>query len=230
MITERQNKILNCLIKEYVKTAEPVSSDLLAGKYDFGIRPSTIRLELKNLITEGYLEQPHTSAGRIPTDKAYRLFVNQLLEENWEEREKEIGKIIEKGVNEFEIASLLTKHLAEASSVFSALHFLSKELCWQAGWEEITKEPEFTNQTFLSEFMSFLEELDKNIKKLELVSPINVFIGKEIPSPKAKNLSLVCSKCKLNNNRALIILIGPKRMDYYKNIKLMDSLLKELYE
>jgi len=118
MITERQNKILNCLIKEYVKTAEPVSSDLLAGKYDFGIRPSTIRLELKNLITEGYLEQPHTSAGRIPTDKAYRLFVNQLLEENWEEREKEIGKIIEKGVNEFEIASLLTKHLAEASSVF----------------------------------------------------------------------------------------------------------------
>jgi len=210
MITDRQIQILNCLIKEYIKTAEPVSSDLLAEKYDFGIRPSTIRLELKNLIKKGYLEQPHTSAGRIPTDKAYRLFVNQLLEENWKEREKEIGKIIERCVNEFETASLLTKHLAEASSVFSALHFLNKELCWQAGWEEIAKEPEFANQTFLSSFMNFLEEFDKNIKKLELNSPINVFIGREIPSPKAKNLSLVCSKCQLNDNKALIVLIGPK--------------------
>jgi heat-inducible transcriptional repressor len=75
MITERQNQILDSLIREYIKTAEPVASDFLAKKYGFGLCPSAIRLELQALLKEGYLEQPHTSAGRIPTDKAYRLLL-----------------------------------------------------------------------------------------------------------------------------------------------------------
>jgi heat-inducible transcriptional repressor len=228
MITERQNQILDCLIKEYIKTAEPVGSDFLSKKYNFGLCSSAIRIELQNLIKEGFLEQPHTSAGRIPTDKAYRLFVNNILKKEIEEKE-----LIQGYENEFKIASELTKHLAEASSVFSALHLLNKELSWQAGWEEISKEPEFTNQSFISSFINFLDEFKENVEKLELDSSINVFIGREIPFPKAANLSLICKKCNFNDSNALIVLIGPKRMNYNKNIHLMNSLnklLKELYE
>lgn len=229
MITERQNQILDCLIREYIKTAEPVGSDFLSKKYDFGLCPSTIRIELQSLIKNGYLEQPHTSAGRIPSDKAYRLFVNKLLEE--EIKNKDF--ILEKNQDEFKLASELTKYLAEASSIFSALHFLNKELSWQAGWEEISKEPEFTNQLFLSEFVNFLDDFEENIKKLELKSSINVFIGKEISCSKTNNLSLICSRQNLNNYDSLIVLIGPKRMNYNKNIQLMNSLnnfLENLYE
>jgi transcriptional regulator of heat shock response len=231
MITARQNQILSCLIREYIKTAEPVGSDFLSKKYDFGICPSAIRIELQDLIKNGYLEQPHTSAGRIPTDKAYRLFVNDILEK--ENKNKELEEVIEKYDNEFKMASQLTKYLAEASSMFSTMHLLNKELSWQAGWEEISKEPEFSNQSFLSGFVNFLDDFDENIKKLKINDSINVFIGKEIPSPKAVNLSLVCSKCSFNDSDALIVLIGPKRMNYDKNIRLINSLnnfLDNLYE
>jgi len=229
MITERQNQILDCLTREYIKTAEPVGSDFLSKKYNFGLCPSTIRIELQSLIKNGYLEQPHTSAGRIPTDKAYRLLVNKLLEE--ETRNKKL--IIEKIKDEFKLASELTKYLAEASSIFSTLHFLNKKLSWQAGWEEISKEPEFNNQIFLSEFVNFLDDFEENIKKLELKPSINVFIGKEIPCSRTNNLSLICSRQNFNNYDSLIVLIGPKRMNYNKNIQLMGSLnnfLESLYE
>ena len=231
MITERQNQILDCLIRQYIKTAEPVGSDFLSRKYDFGLCPSTIRIELQSLIRGGYLEQPHTSAGRVPTDKAYRLFVNNILKK--ESKEKELEEVIERYDNEFKMASQLTKYLAEASSVFSTMHLLNKELSWQAGWEEISKEPEFSNQSFLSGFVNFLDDFDQNIKKLEMKDPINVFIGKEKQSPKAVNLSLICSKCNFKDSHALIVLIGPKRMNYDKNIHLINSLnnfLDNLYE
>ena len=230
MITERQNQILDCLIRQYIKTAEPVGSDFLSKKYDFGLCPSTIRIELQSLIKDGYLEQPHTSAGRVPTDKAYRLFVNNILGKETKEEELEA---IERYDNEFKMASQLTKYLAEASSVFSTMYLLNKELSWQAGWEEISKEPEFSNQSFLSGFVNFLDDFEQNIKKLKINDPINVFIGKEIQSPKAINLSLICSKCNFNDSSALIVLIGPKRMNYDKNIRLMNSLnnfLDNLYE
>jgi transcriptional regulator of heat shock response len=230
MITERQNQILDCLIRQYIKTAEPVGSDFLSRKYDLGICPSAIRIELQDLIKNGYLEQPHTSAGRIPTDKAYRLFVNNILGKKSKEEELET---IEKYDNEFKMASELTKYLAEASSIFSTLHLLNKELSWQAGWEKISKEPEFSNQSFLSGFVNFLDDFEQNIKRLEMNKPINVFIGKEINSPKAINLSLICSKCNLNDSNALIVLIGPKRMNYDKNIHLIGSLnnfLDNLYD
>ncbi|MDD3170337.1 MAG: hypothetical protein WC410_02875 [Candidatus Paceibacterota bacterium] len=230
MITDRQNQILNCLIREYIKTAEPVGSDFLADKYDFGICPSAIRIELQLLIKGGYLEQPHTSAGRIPTDRAYRLFVDELLKKN--EGEKKLKSVIDDFSNEFELASGLTRYLAEASSMFSAFHFLHRQLSWQAGWEEISKEPEFSNRQFISSFVSFLDAFGENAERLKFDSPIKVFIGKEIPLPGTNNLSLICSKCSLDDE-ALIVLAGPKRMDYDKNIRLMHSLnkfLEELYE
>jgi len=226
MITDRQNQILNCLIREYIKTAEPVGSDFLAEKYDFGICPSAIRIELQSLIKGGYLEQPHTSAGRIPTDRAYRLFVDEILRRN--EREKRMKSLIDDFNDEFELAAGLTKYLAEASSMFSAFRFLDRQLSWQAGWEEISREPEFLNQNFLSGFVSFLDAFEENAEKLKFDSPIKVFIGKEIPLRRADDLSLICSKCF--NNEALIVMAGPKRMDYDKNIRLMHSLNKFLEE
>jgi len=73
ILSERQYEILKALIDEYIRTAEPISSDFLAQKYNFGLCSSAIRIEMQLLNKSGFLEQPHTSAGRVPTDRAYRF-------------------------------------------------------------------------------------------------------------------------------------------------------------
>ncbi len=78
MLTDRQKKILQIIIEDYIESAEPVGSRTIARKYDLGISPATIRNEMSDLEMLGYLEQPHTSAGRIPSALAYRLYVDSL--------------------------------------------------------------------------------------------------------------------------------------------------------
>ncbi|MBS1711904.1 MAG: heat-inducible transcription repressor HrcA [Armatimonadetes bacterium] len=78
-LSERKGLIIRAIILEYVAGAEPVSSDLLASKYDLGVRSATIRNELAEITDLGYLDQPHTSAGRIPSDRGYRYFVDNLM-------------------------------------------------------------------------------------------------------------------------------------------------------
>ena len=76
---DRQKKILNAIIEQHLMSAEPIGSKTLLVSYDLGISPATIRNEMAQLEKAGYLMQPHTSSGRIPTDSGYRFFINILL-------------------------------------------------------------------------------------------------------------------------------------------------------
>ena len=80
MLTPRQKQILKAIVEDYIFTAEPVGSRLLSKKFDFGLSPATLRNEMADLEEEGLLRQPHTSAGRIPSDAGYRLFVDDLMD------------------------------------------------------------------------------------------------------------------------------------------------------
>src|SRR5579862_9537266 len=75
----RKQTILRAVIFEYVTTADPVGSELLVQKYGLGVKSATVRNELADLSDLGYLEQPHTSAGRIPSDRGYRYYVDRLI-------------------------------------------------------------------------------------------------------------------------------------------------------
>ncbi len=89
-LTEREKKVLGCLISHYISTADPVGSRVLANKYRLGVSPATIRNTMQDLEELGLVQQPHTSAGRVPTDAGYRMFVNNLLRQEplaTEERE-----------------------------------------------------------------------------------------------------------------------------------------------
>jgi len=79
-LTNRKQQILRAIIVEYVVGAEPIPSDLIAKKYDLGVRSATVRNEMAEITDLGFLEQPHTSAGRIPSDSGYRYFVDRLAE------------------------------------------------------------------------------------------------------------------------------------------------------
>ena len=80
MISERKKKILAAVVEEYIHSAEPVGSKTIAATAGLGCSSATIRNELAELVSLGYLEQPHTSAGRVPTPMGYRLYVNELME------------------------------------------------------------------------------------------------------------------------------------------------------
>lgn len=80
LLDERKNRVLQAIVNDYVATAEPVGSRTLARKYDLGVSPATIRNEMADLEELGLLEQPHTSAGRVPSDRGYRYFVDELME------------------------------------------------------------------------------------------------------------------------------------------------------
>lgn len=119
MITKRQEKLLNFLIKEYISTAEPVSSKALKKVTDLDVCGATIRNDLQALTKQGFIEQPHTSAGRIPTKKAYKYFADKMTSQ----REKVFSSFIfqeikiarEQIEEELKLAEELMKSLSEAS-------------------------------------------------------------------------------------------------------------------
>lgn len=131
MISDRQEKLLNFLVKEYISTAEPVSSKALKKATDLEVCGATIRNDLQSLTKKGYIEQPHTSAGRVPTKKAYKHFADRITKENPSYAKASEGKafstfiyqeirITRNQINEeLKLAEELTKSLSEASSALS---------------------------------------------------------------------------------------------------------------
>ncbi len=116
-LSERKLKILQAIISDYVKSAEPVGSRTLSKKYELGISPATIRNEMADLEEMGYLTHPHTSAGRVPSDKAYRLYVNALMEKKELSKEEKniIAERLKSNISEFE------KVIEHAASILSEI-------------------------------------------------------------------------------------------------------------
>src|SRR3989344_4043689 len=207
MITERQSDILDKLIVEYVDSAKPISSQLLEKKHDFGVCSATLRNEMQELTEKGFLCQPHTSAGRVPTDRGYRFFVDRLMGQELAEFELKCEKEIRD----------ITKFLAEESSNLALGYWPEEDVLWKEGWGEIFQEPEFSEAGFAAELGRAINDLEENIESV-IAPDIRVYIGREAPFSKAKDFSIITT--------SVFAILGPKRMDYKKNINLLKSATK----
>ena len=118
MVDERKLKILQAIISDYIATGEPVGSRTIAKKYDLGISPATIRNEMADLEEMGLLEQPYTSAGRVPSSKGYRLYVDRIMEYERLSRDEELK--IKK--------QLVEKHKVEIDALIHEVSSLLSEL------------------------------------------------------------------------------------------------------
>lgn len=116
-LSERKLKILQAIIADFIRTAEPVGSRTLSKNYDLGISPATIRNEMSDLEELGYLTHPHTSSGRVPSEKAYRLYVNQMMNKHelTVEQKSSIAQKLHENVNELE------KMVQQAAHVLSEI-------------------------------------------------------------------------------------------------------------
>lgn len=237
-ITKRQGQILDKIVNDYINLAQPISSELLEKRHDFKICPATIRIEMQKLTDLDYLYQPHTSAGRIPTDKGFRFVVDRLLKEESLEApdkkfRKEIRQIEKEVEDSLKFFQEITKILASTSSNLALSYLFDEKIFWKEGWQEIFDEPEFEDTERVRNFLEMIENLEKNIEDFVFenrqIPAVKVYIGKENPIPKSKDFSLIISQSKFpKKKKVTLAILGPKRMAYQRNITLINSVLKLL--
>ena len=212
MLTQRQEKILESLIREYIERARPVGSEVLEKRYRFGLSPATIRNEMQELTQQGFIFQPHISAGRVPTDKGYRFFVDKLLEPGFDENLSIAGDV--RG---------LTKFLASESFNLALGYLFAEKILWKEGWRWVLSEPEFAQTGLAAKLAKVIDEFEENIEDFFLPE-IKVYIGRENPVSKIQDFSLITLGC----SQGLLAILGPKRMNYDRNIKLICSLCRKI--
>jgi len=228
----RQKDILETIVEQYIKTAEPVPSGELERKGDFGIRPAMLRIEMEKLEKAGYLSQPFISAGRIPTDKAYRLFVNNLLIR----KEQRIGhKRSTEKIKQFtgakedrpKATQELTRIISELTSSLVLSYLPEENLFFKEGWSQIIREPEFENSHVFESFVRMIDSWEKDIiPEMDFSGEIKIFIGKENPSQKSQDFSAIAGNLLLpDKEKGVMAIFGPKRMEYDRNIDIINSII-----
>jgi len=230
-MNKRQQNILEVVIREYQKTGQPVASGILVEKYNLKLSPATIRAEMLALDEEGLLVQPHTSAGRVPTTKAYRLFVNRLLEKkefNLKDKER-----IRKGLEKFDEESIFSHQIAQILADFShnlgVSGFVGEQTDFhEAGFSSLFQDFELCQPESLADILRGFDFFEEKIDELfsQLEGETEVFIGEENPIDDFKKCSLVISNYEKHGKKGFIGILGPKRMNYARNIFLVQETKK----
>ncbi|HEB13369.1 MAG TPA: hypothetical protein ENI13_00130 [candidate division CPR3 bacterium] len=215
-LSNRQQEILKSAVLEYIQTAQPVSSQLLEERSSLAVSPATIRSELQMLVETGFLSQPHISSGRVPTDKGYRFFVDEI----YESEELDLLSEIE---DSFDFLQAMTRELAQASSHLVITHVPTRPFLFKEGWEGVLSEPEFQDKESLLNFTKFLRDVERRIDDLEVQGNIDIYIGDEYPYSKVGDFSILISKLP-TREKGFLALIGPKRMPYKRNINLLQKM------
>ena len=227
-ISQRQGRILAAVVKEYSQKGVPVGSEELVGKYHFDLSSATIRNEMKALEKAGFIAQPHTSAGRVPTDRGYRYFVNKLMQhlELTSAEQLRLRQELSKLQRQYlELGRSISKLLSEHGE--GAAFALLPESTTTAGLSQVIQKDVRSEE--VREVARFLDELDQHRKTLvkKDIREVATYIGKEAPIPLASDFSLVVSRVKLPGGKEGVIgIVGPKRMKYARNISLVEYIAK----
>ena len=218
-LTARQTLVLKFLINEYIETAEPVGSEALDKKYNLGVSPATIRNEMVALTKAGYLRQPHTSAGRVPTPVAMKFYVNQLMEEKQMSLSDEVKakeEVWDSRGNLHELLDEATHALAERTKSL-AVAVIDEGKMWHAGYANIFFYPEFSNINTCMNLFSFLEEA-KRMQELffgrSYTSPVEVLFGEELGWPELSPVGVVATQFRVGDKSGALGVVGPIRLQY----------------
>lgn len=236
----RQRTILELLVKEYIRTAEPIGSQVLVKKCKLDCSPATVRNEMAELEETGYLFQPHTSAGRVPTDKGYRFYVDQVMPEiSKRAKNDKAENRLKKMADDFQNSDFhkfikeISKVISEFSSNVGLCGFLDDDEFYSSGLSNLLRTPEFEDNSGIARALGIFDYLDQEMKKIfeDMEKDMEVFIGRENRGKQFNDFSLVISKCRTKEKeKGIIGILGPKRMDYVKNIALVDLMRNMINE
>lgn len=224
-MTERQAKILATIIEQYAEVAAPVGSVMLAQI--FNVSSATIRNEMAGLEQLGYIKQPHTSAGRIPTDKGYRFYVNNLRED--EERSPQLNR------NTKAIATRVAHSGEPVQAIKSAVDSLVQlthnlgiatigNQLYVAGYSNLFGQPEFLDPAHSREVARLLDNLEPWLREAEPNEALNVYIGHENPIGRSAGVSLIISRYRSPySDHSYIGVLGPTRQSYRSVMGLVEQ-------
>jgi len=225
---KRKELILKTIIKEHIKTAQPVGSEGLVDKYNLDISSATVRNEMAELEELGFIAQPHTSAGRIPTEKAYNFYLENLSEKRLSEAEVKVFEklLAEKDEENFKQAA---KAMAEISqtAIFWAFH---KHDLYYTGISNLLHQPEFRETNLIYDISEVIDRVDEIIGSIfnDLKYGPQILIGSK--NPFGAYCGTVVAKYKLGDNIGLVGILGPVRMNYEKNLALVKFINNILME
>lgn len=220
-LTARQTQILKAMIDEYIEMAEPVGSGPLEKKYNFGVSPATIRNEMVVLTKQGFLKQPHTSAGRVPTPKAMKFYVSQLMEEKqmsvtdevkakedvWDARD-DLDKLMHEA----------THALAGRTKSLAVGTIADDDRVWHSGYANVFANPEFTDLHVCESLFGFLEEVGRInelfFQREHAPSAIDVFFGEELGWPHFASVGVAATYFNIHGERGALGVVGPTRLSY----------------
>lgn len=224
-LTTRQKEILCQIIEEYAETASPVGSVTMAKL--FGVSSATIRAEMARLEAMGLIAQPHTSAGRVPTDAGYRYYVNQIdgVAEDSHRAEAE-QRSLERGAHALEVrVAAQSRTDAAIRGAVDALVELTGNLglatiggqLYLSGISRLFTQPEFGDTRRVQSVAKLLDNLEPWLREAAPGEPLNIFIGHENPIGKNSEVSLIISKFRSPySDRSYIGVLGPTRQNYVR--------------
>ena len=228
MMTERQAKILAAVVEQYAELATPVGSVLLAKLFD--VSPATMRAEMAKLEEMGYLTQPHTSAGRIPTDKGYRLYVNSIVETNMARKPNHTTEryiqAIRARVDSGGRADLAIR--AAVDSLVELTHNLGLATIgnqlYISGIGNLFAQPEFMSGEHVRAVANLLDNLEPWLREAAPNQTLNVFIGSENPIGRDSGASLIICKFRSPySDDSYIGVLGPTRQSYARVMTLVSQ-------
>lgn len=217
--------ILAAIIEQYAEVASPVGSVTLAKL--FGVSSATIRSEMARLEEAGYIKAPHTSAGRVPTDKGYRAYVNRITDAQMSDTPR-----IDRGVRAIEARVSAQQSRADRAirgavdSLVELTHNLGLatigDELYMNGIGNLFSQPEFMVGTHAQQVARLLDNLEPWLREAAPNEPLNVYIGSENPIGKSSGATLIISKFRSPfSDHSYIGVLGPTRQDYARTMRLV---------
>ncbi len=228
-MTTRQKQLLYAIVEQYAEVASPVGSSLLAKA--FGVSSATVRAEMAELERGGYITQPHTSAGRVPTDKGYRFYVNNLSTESPSLGEGRAERALSTRVQQ---AGLPDRTIRSAVDTLVELtHNLGiatiGQQLYMSGLSNLFGQPEFIQTGQVQQVAHLLDNLEPWLREAAPNEPLSVYIGRENPIGRSAGCSLIVSRFRSPfSDRSYIGVLGPTRQNYRDVMMLVRHAGEEL--
>jgi transcriptional regulator of heat shock response len=232
---DRKQKVLKAIVKHFINTAEPVGSQTILVSYKFTVSPATIRNDMASLEKEGLIFQPHTSAGRVPTDHGYRVFIDEMAD--YEEARKKAVQVLTKVRETYKVEKVKNKiydavELTARSTDNVSFATLPGNRTFYLGLANVLRQPEFLNDSIrASQVIEVLEKHDRFVgilHDLAITDKVKTFIGKENIIEQIQSCSLMVTRYEIEGFKGFYGILGPTRMNYPYNTVIIEEIKKLL--
>lgn len=238
MLTERQVELLKAIIDSYISTSEPVGSVEVVKKYNMHCSAATIRNEMAKLLSMGFLEMPHTSSGRVPTKQAYRLYLDELMQETDLPVLQEVALKQRLWPNRFHFEKMLREAMIALAEITHALAMAttSDGFMTHAGAVNVLENKEFWEIDSAKAALIILdnsEMLERVFQSAPYGGDVRTVLEDELGINNLSKSSIVFAPYSVGNRSGHIAVLGPSRINYAQvipAIRYTKKVIEELGE